>query len=205
MSDQKKPVTIEVPISECCDRCSPHFALGSVQVVPCDESHVYCVATDSRSLAIVQQDGSAESRFLIPSLLLANVKFGREFAEVKQDDGKVTATRFRNHLKQYPSTVMAPPDGAFPKVANVIPEKFTRGVSMDIEVLMRLAKAVDENARVTLLFQDDDALAIGVIGNNGIGAIMPMHATDDPEHKLAIERYHEKAGEFRAAYERSNP
>ncbi len=57
------------PIGKVCDPDSTRYALGAVQVIPETDKTVLCVATDSRMVAVIRQDGTADKPRLVPHQL----------------------------------------------------------------------------------------------------------------------------------------
>lgn len=139
----KCEVNIPTKINKCCDPDNGRLALGGIQVVPVtqdkgEDQGVYLIATDSRRLVIINAEGTADSRCLIPGdlspktkkELTGTVKYFPD-PEDEEKPGHWTRLEYKTKLSQ--RSVQAFDEGLrFPRVSDCIPEMTNRHIAVTI-------------------------------------------------------------------------
>jgi len=145
-------VKVAVPdeLAKCCDTKSTRYALGSVLVTPKAGCDDACYVAATDCRGLT----IVECTGTVPDEVLIP-------AVTRSSDGEMP--------------------GEFPDVQNFIPEATTHShVTLDSQILRRIAKAIgSENRRVTLLFLDDPTKPVLLLGEHGIGVLMPAWNEDE--------------------------
>lgn len=155
----KTHVVLSTRIDRCCDTESARYALRFVQVTPDpdDPDMVYAAATDARCLAITHLEGASPTEMLIPREALAK-RAGDLGGSVETTDGKTftfckVKQKGNNELR---TVTVDEPAGRFPQSQDIMAlvDGDYLQVSLDVEMLTRLADAVGRNEehRYTTLF-----------------------------------------------------
>ena len=189
------------------DPDSKRYALGSVCASPTRDGKVLLTACDGRILAAVRVDGDIPSPIAIPAKVFA--------APMKR--GKVNITRENGHWIDRRDTIHTANDapGRFPRANDVIPDvshrEGMRVIGIDAQLLLNLAKAINDTSAVVQLIFDDSARSgmmltgpIAVHGTVGNGVIMPVTGdTKDAAAKQgndAVTKYAAFAEGYRAEF-----
>lgn len=207
MSDIRATVTIDRPLSPCCDVTATRYALSAIRVLPRDDESVFCFATDGKILAIAAQRGNASAPCLLPSSLakVSSKTSSRALLNGtwNAETGRMIGDKFR--ADGSPARSASEPEGRFPNASYILPivEENNRVVSIDAHLLKKLADAIGDNGRINLILSDDPAKPIAVDGEHGIGVIMPL-STDDPKddaknHAIYRKRFSDYAQSVRKA------
>ena len=162
-------LTLETDLSKCCDADTQRYALCGARATPGD-GVVYLAATNGKVAAVVEVQGELDAQTLIPGCVCKPGVVTGQPGDWRHAKGKkLTASLDRV-------------EGVFPPLQEALKlRKVALAVRLDARLLADLAKAVTEGesaGRVTLLIDDADH-AVGVVGNKGIGAIMPLSHGDD--------------------------
>jgi hypothetical protein len=183
-------LTIRTRLGRGVDPASTRYALGNALVTPIPDRNDTCLATtcDGRIMAIVECDGATDREYLVPGDLLP----AKKNADPRQCElnGHWTATPLRHNVLRKAEAVVAKrvdPAQRFPSgqgMGQCIPyidPKSVRLVTIDPALLQQLADCLnDPNTKgITLVVPKPKKgrqveSSIGVIGDAGIGVIMPL-------------------------------
>lgn len=174
-----------VDITACTAKESSRYAIAGVYVAA-KGNQVTAAATDGRCLSLTRCDSIEGTTWagIVPADLMPGKSDKLTHHRTLTLNG--TATRATRK-----GTTSAPlVEGTFPPVASVVPEFADNAlgtddtychhvVTLDPELLLSVAKAIqelDDKKRhvVTLLLPKNPHRAIGVLGNRGIGVMMPV-------------------------------
>jgi len=189
-------IVTKTRIAAACDEESTRYALGSVQAVPAGKDRVWLTATDGRCFAAVETDGTLDDG---PELIPAKVFPTRKAHFPKCIPAALDRTNgvWKNNRKT--PTIAEPSDGRFPKTADVVKDitevdaSERRTVTIDAKLLLNIQEALSDNDSpekecVTLLLSDNNENSIGIVGNAGIGVLMPCSGGDKAGEKWIAQR-----------------
>jgi len=170
-----------IDIGACTAKESTRYAIAGTLVRVRGE-HAVAVATDGKCLSVTRLDtlmpGSWEG--IVPSDALpsrtecTNRKFHPRTLTL---NGTVQRTDAKGR-----TVTLAPSEGTFPNYESVIPEYLTEdctAIRLNIELLASIVQAVAapdtfKIRAVTVLVPHKYGKPIGVVGDNGIGVLMPI-------------------------------
>lgn len=164
-------LTLRSDLSKCVkDFDAKYGGMCGVKATPGD-GVVYLAGTNGKVAAVVEVQGELDAPVLVPGpVCKPGVVSGGPGAWEHQKGKKVTV--FREDLGGQ----------LFPPLQEALKlRKVAATVRLDARLLDDLAKAITEGecaGHVTLLIDDADH-AVGVVGNQGIGVIMPLSRGDD--------------------------
>lgn len=202
MSEIRAELTIDRPLSQCCDAIGKRYALSAVHVAPSSESGmVWASACDSKILAVVKQPGMTDVPHLLPGQFAKPAGKGKTVASLN-GVWTVSGKNARGVDDGKPARIAAETEGRFPATEHVLPavDSGCTVLSLDAELLANLAKAISDDGKVFLLIKSPED-SIAVSGSHGIGVIMPASiASQNQTHEQAAVRVRDAYNEQRDAY-----
>ena len=168
-------VTASRKIDSCCDVGSCRYLIGAVEIIPASgaDGGLWATATDGKCLSVVKTAGETEERkpYYLPAKLLR--------------PSKKPATAKLNGRWESADRMADQPEGRYPQVQDVLPDCADRQtITLNADLLAQLAAAISANGNVTLLLppvetdkngkKPDYRAAIGVVGDDGFGVLMPL-------------------------------
>lgn len=173
-------LTLETDLSKCCDPDAQRHTMCGARATPGD-GVVYLAASNGKIAAVVEVRGEVDATHLIPGdICKPGVVTGQPGDWRHAKGRKLTASLDRV-------------EGVFPPVQEVLKDSVKDkplAVRLDARELANLAKAVTEGESagfVTLLIRDAGH-GIGVLGNAGIGMIMPCYISEKDPDPVAVYR-----------------
>lgn len=160
-------VRVEKRLLACTDRDEySRYALSCLYVSPSVDGGVWCFGCDGRCLSATRIEGTIGESQLIPRGVVPTTK---KPAHVER-----TGDRWDDRLNRRYATI--DPEARYPKVQDVFPDCADRvAVRIDATLLANIQTAISnsESQHVTLLVGKPNE-AIGVLGADGIGVLMPV-------------------------------
>lgn len=186
MSDQiKARVLPTTRIDAVCDEvASSRYALGCVQVIASKEpGHVYAAATDGCCAAITEYAGEVAPD--LGCVLMPQSMVHAPTAKGKARNPAILNGQWTRNEKTAPAI-----DSRFPRLFDVFPSIIKEDcfvIGLSGEILANLAKAIgNEKGELVLFIQRDNTNSqpVVVVGNHGIGLLMPCDVEDNRNRKL---------------------
>ena len=170
-------VKVLTQVAACTDKASSRYALAYVQAQRINDHEVCLIATDGRCAALVRAEGRVPNEgALIPSKVLPTTQ-----AAVKRGYSVRRSGHWFGDNERF--TDVPDENQRFPSVVDVVNPMMTDHVAVTInpDLLLKLKKALNTESDSLTLFVKDTESAVNVLGENGVGCLMPVSSGEGNE------------------------